>query len=236
MHGLLRTVLRRAWETLYGGLALWRMRPLIPLLAAVPELIQHVLEYHLGMFASRDAFRALANHPLRWDIGYFKVAAYFLAIMLAARFWREPGATRAFGVVWHRLAAAAVLIAGCALSVWPLQGRVAQTVIDWVGIGSLIVILPLFVAFCGALLGDRAMTFGRAIRSGWLRLPLLIGLPALAVLGGQALHRLNHILAFGQANPLVLALLAWDAIWVGCMAGWIGTGLAKGYAPLLAKR
>jgi hypothetical protein len=233
---VVRLIARRLVDTVCDGLSLWRLAPIIPLLAALPELIQHWLEWRLGMFASRNAFRALANHPLRWDIGYFKVAAYFLAILLAARFWGRKDIAVQSPVLCQRLALATVLMVGSALSVWPLQRRIAEAVIEAVGLVSLAICLPLLLVVCGSLFGDTDMTFKRAFLSGWRRIPLMVALPALAVIGGQWIHRANHVLAFGRASPIVIALMSWDAVWVGCMACWIGTALAKGYAPLFPKR
>ncbi|NOU04191.1 MAG: hypothetical protein HOO94_11135 [Novosphingobium sp.] len=233
---LVRLIARRVVDTFRGGLCLWRVAPTIPLLAALPELIQHGLEWRLGMFASRDAFRTLANHPLRWDVGYFKVAAYFLAILLAARFWGRKGKAVQTQVLWQRLGLATVLMVGSALSVWPLQGHIAEAVIEAVGLVSLAICLPLLLVVCGSLFGDTDMTFKRAFLSGWRRIPLMVALTALTVIGGQRIHRVDHLLAFGAPDGAVAALMVWDSFWVGCMACWIGTALAKGYAPLFPKR
>ena len=66
---------------------LFWLAPLIPLIAILPEFVQHVWEVNAGMFASKAAFNAHAMDPERWQFGYFKIAGLVLSILAAARFW-----------------------------------------------------------------------------------------------------------------------------------------------------
>lgn len=77
-----------------GGLTLVAA-PAIVALIVVPEFAQHVAEIQLGMFESKEAFKALSNDPTRWAFGYVKVAGVVLATLATARFWALGSVRRA---------------------------------------------------------------------------------------------------------------------------------------------
>ncbi len=65
-RGIVQLV-RAVLDTYRLGFAAWRAVPGFIAISAIPEFVQHIVEIRLGMFASRDAARALANDPLRWS-------------------------------------------------------------------------------------------------------------------------------------------------------------------------
>ena len=81
--------LAEAWRALLQlyprGIRLFWVAPLIPALVVVPEFLQHAAEVKLGMFESKEAFKAHQMDPLRWTFAYAKIAGLWLAILAAAR-------------------------------------------------------------------------------------------------------------------------------------------------------
>lgn len=219
--------------TLRDGLALFRLAPLIPLIAIVPEFLQHVAEIRLGMFASKAAFAALAMDPMRWSWGYLKVAGLVLSLLAAARFWgaREQGERwwDLRKLPWGMVLAAIALNVIATLPLLLLDGRIDARALQALNIVVTIATLPLLVYLIAALLGDRAMTLARAYRSGWWAALRIVVLVAVCFVPLQLLHGLDHQLAFGQPPALVWLLMAWDALVVGVIAALMGTALHHGY-------
>ncbi|HVR90480.1 MAG TPA: hypothetical protein VHG29_05245 [Novosphingobium sp.] len=219
--------------TLRDGLALFRLAPLIPLIAIIPEFLQHIAEIKLGMFASRAAFAALAMDPVRWGWGYLKIAGLVLGLLAAARFWgaREQGERwwDLRKLPWGMVLAAIALNVIAGLPMLLLDGRIDARALQALNVVVTIATLPLLVYLVAALLGDRTMTLALVYRSGWwaaLRIALLV---AISFVPLQLLHGFDHRLAFGQPPMLVWLLMAWDALVVGAMAALMGTALHHGY-------
>lgn len=225
------SLLRDLRDTFIEGPKLFRLVPLIPLLAILPELVQHYVEIDLGMFASKAAFKAHSMDPIRWSFGYFKLAGYLAAILSAAFYWgsrKRPRWSISLAQLGRFMLALALNV-GLALVQWPLKDHLTDTANQVLFWGASIMGIPLLIYLIGTLFDDPAMTLKRAFSHGWLRLIGLILCAGSAVALGQAVHRLNHTLALGAPTPIVFALMLWDGIWVGLMACWIGTGLAFGY-------
>jgi hypothetical protein len=229
-------VAARVWHTLRDGVRLWWLAPLIPLIAVVPEFIQHVAEIRLGMFASKGAFASLAMDPTRWAFGYAKIAGLFLAIFAAARFWAVGSrwwdlrtiAWRPFLIGLALNAVVSGLLLAFAAKLGETAGQVVNAVVS-------LATLPLLVLMIGGLLGDAEATVPRVYRSGWLQ-AVLIGVLFFGVmLGLQPLHRLDHTLAMGAQPALVWVLMAWDSVVVGTMAALAGTAFHHGYRSLAMK-
>ena len=217
--------------TFIGGTRLFVLAPLIPLIAILPEFLQHIVEIELGMFASKAAFNALQMDPTRWAFGYAKVAGLVIAIFAAARYW--GGARERWWdlrtVAWkpflialagNTAATVAMFVVGSRLS--PAAKPVFDAVVT-------IASLPLLVWLIGPLLGDRAMTLRRAYTGGWGRLLLMMLLAAAAFWPASLLHQWNHRWAMGGSDAVVWALMAWDAVLVGLIACWTGAALGAGY-------
>lgn len=218
--------LRLLADTARGSLALWRLAIWIPLIAVIPEFLQHVAEIRLGMFDSSDAFRSLQNAPERWSWGYLKMAGLTAAWLLTVWYWnrRDGGQTR-----WRQVGIALAVNAAASAAVLLLTAAVPKAAADAVSLTLSVVTLPLLVYLIGALLGDAAMTLKRSYGAGWL-VGLRIGLLSLTgLVVMQALHQFNHTLAMGQPAALVWALMVWDSLLVGLMAVWLGTALHRGY-------
>lgn len=207
--------------------------PLLVALAILPELAQHVVEIKLGMFTSKEAFRGLANDPLRWHFGYVKLAGFWLAIMGIARFW-------AVGGDWRELVRPG----------WPMTARialgiglaVAQSVtFTWakahgaapfapaLDLVSLLIQTALSVYLVGALLGDRDASLRWSFGAGIPRALFMTLLLVLAFGPCQLLHMANHRLAIGAPLPLVWLAMLWDGLFIGLFAALVGSAGFVGY-------
>jgi hypothetical protein len=165
----LQRELRCFLGTYRDSVRIWRLAPLIPLIAVLPEFTQHVVEIGLGMFESRDAFRALAMDPLRMSFGVLKIAGLIAAILVSARFWanREAGARwwSLAGIGWRQvlLGIAVQVAASVPGLVWPdasPQARMIGTVL------LSVLSLPGLVLIVGGLVGDRSLGLLGAYRRG----------------------------------------------------------------------
>ena len=217
--------------TFIGGSRLFLLAPLIPLLAIVPEFLQHIVEIKLGMFESKAAFSALAMDPMRWAFGYAKVAGLFLAIFAAARYW--GGARERWWdlrtVAWRPFLIALAGNAALAIAMFVVGSRLSATAKPVFDAVVTIATLPLLVWLIGPLLGDRTMTLRRAYTGGWGPLLLMVLLAAMAFWPASQLHQWNHRWAMGAPQAAVWALMVWDAVVVGLIACWTGAALGAGY-------
>lgn len=234
--GVLRSAVGGLWRCLRQGVSLslrtLLVAPAIAALAVLPEFAQHVAEVKLGMFESREAFRALANDPTRWAFGYVKIAGLVAAMLLTARYWAS-GSVRAAILIPRRdlgrLAVALALLVGSAEALAWLGRASGQPLVEH-GLTALVWIsqLPLMVMVAGALLGE-----GEGWRTRLLeRLPtaLLMGALAAALcLPLQALHSANHMWAFGQPAAALWALMLFDSLVVGWLATAAGATLWVAY-------
>lgn len=223
---------RCLWLSAKLGLGTFAAAPLIVALAVIPEFAQHVAEVKLGMFESKDAFRALANDPTRWAFGYAKIAGLVAAMLLTARFWATGSVPRAVLATPReiaRLVAAILLLIGSAEALNWLGERSGSelvtgllTAIMWISQAVLMVMVA------GALLGDG---------EGWrrnltARLPtalLMTAIAAILFVPLQILHSANHDWAFGQPVAIVWALMIFDSLLVGLMATVVGAVLFVAY-------
>lgn len=227
-----RSIGRALFETYRHGGRMLVASPLLLASAVVPEFLQHIAEIHLGMFASIDRFHALANDPLRWGFGYAKVTGFVVAILATARFWSVGSMRRTLMVPpLTILRVVAGLAIGFALA-WP---------VDWLGKQNLPVAinLPLqivsaviqagfMIYIVGALVEDRSVTPRRAMTTLLPAAIVLTFLTIAAFAPAQALHMATHKLALGQPLPIVWALMTFDALWVGLLAGLVGSALFVG--------
>ncbi|WP_116091422.1 hypothetical protein [Sphingomonas crusticola] len=196
--------------------------PLLFLVPVVPELVQHVVEYKIGMFSSVADAKALENDRLRLLFGSIKVVALLFPGYWVARFawWGDgarAGAWQAEGVRGY----VPVLIYGVVvnmLGLWVPQlvgGRTGQLLA--LGSFPLLLILNILLSqwVARAPLGE-----GDASPSGSVRLvgrDLLWALPfgVIAMLPAMAVHYALNFLSLGKPLPAMAALLAIDAFYVG---------------------
>ena len=217
--------------TFLGGLSLFWLAPIIPLIAILPELAQHAAEIRLGMFESSEAFAASAQAPTRWLFAYFKIAGLFVAILAAARYlggakkrWWDPR-----GIAWKRFLIALAINIAFSLGHVGLQQAFGGRTPLAIDVAYQIAGLPLFIYLIGPLYGDTTMTLRRAYTLGWVMAALAGALSLLAWGPTQLLHERNHVWAFGQSEPVIWLLMILDSLLVGLMACWLGAALAAGY-------
>lgn len=231
---------RRLLHSLRDAFRLWWLAPAIPLIAVIPEFVQHVVEIQIGMFDSREAGKALANDPTRWAFGYAKLAGYLIAILAAARFW----AARAQGLAWYSpwgiawrvfgiaLVFNGLFMAASAALAEPMQNALGETAANAISLALNLITLPLLVLLVAGLVGDGKATLASVYRTGWGAALRIVLLSALVLVPLMALHRVNHDLAFGAHPALVWALMVFDSLVIGLLAtGW-GTAIHHGYRPL----
>lgn len=195
------------WKNLsaiyWGSARTMRALPLLALIPVVLELLQHVVEVRIGMYASIDAAKALEQHPARMAFGMVKIIGITLPIYWTARFLAtgdrgfavrvDPRATGLFGFVLL------FQVATAALQLFVLP-QTATVVFISFAVGFVIAAL-LAAWYAAAPLGNtRLGPIGSArlmapvvmstmILSFAAMLPLMIvhyGLAALALLGPKA--------------------------------------------------
>lgn len=225
---------RAALELYPRGFRLFWLAPGLLALVVVPEFAQHVAEIRLGMFESREAFRGLAADPMRMAFGYAKVAGLVVAMLAAARFWwaHEHGA-RWYDlrhIAWKRLAIGFLFFMLIPSIPGLSNAQIGQPTAQAIGIALSLILLPTLFLMLAGLFGDR----DTSARAMWLRSwpwALLTALLAVAgFLPAQWLHGMNHVWALGAPAAAVWALMIFDSLLVGLLAGLTGTAFYLGYA------
>ncbi len=224
----------RALARLYpmGISMLWKA-PLVLALVVVPEFIQHVAEIQLGMFDSREAFAALALDPTRMVFGYAKIAGLVLTFIAAARFWgaRERGVPwyRLSDIDWRRFGLGFLLFGLLPVAPVMVESRIGETNAQIVGIVITILLLPALFLMLAGLFGDRTTPVRAMWRRSWPWAILTVLLLVLAFMPAQWLHGMNHRWALGADPAVIWALMIFDSLLVGLLAGLTGTALYLGY-------
>lgn len=175
--------------------------PLIVAIAVVPETAQHVAEITLGMFESRDAFKALAEDPRRWAFGYAKVAGLVIAIVAITRFWAVGSVRGALLMPPSTLLRLGIAIGLTLLAELPFNWLREQGLPPAANIGataiSAVIQLGLLVYLVAVLVDDRTLTLRAAFTERWPTALVMLPLLALAFVPTQALHMANHAVAIG---------------------------------------
>jgi hypothetical protein len=229
--------LRRAAQALarlypMGFSLLWKA-PLVLALVGIPEFIQHIVEIRLGMFDSPEAFRALAADPTRMAFGIAKIIGLIAAMLAAARYWatRESGRPW-YGVAdiaWRRFAIGFLLFMLLPAAPALLESRIGKSNAQAIGIAMSLILLPMLFLMLAGLFGDRKTTTRVMWRRSWPWAALMAALLVIAFVPAQWLHGMNHRWALGAEPALVWALMIFDSILVGLLAGLVGTALYLGY-------
>ena len=228
-------LLLRSIVALYRcGISMLWVAPAVLALVVVPEFLQHVAEINLGMFDNRESARAAAEHPLRWAFGYAKIAGLVLTFLAAARFWwtREHGGRwwDLRTIAWGRFVLGLLLFGGLPLLaelLEPLVGTTAKDVATWI---ITVATLPFALLMLAGLFGDRTTSARDMWRRSWPWAILIALLVVLAFMPAQWLHGMNHRWALGAHPAVVWALMIFDALLVGLLAGLTGTAFYLGYA------
>lgn len=234
-------IFRAILDTYILGFKAWRLVPGFIAISAVTEFIQHIVEIRLGMFASRDAARALANDSLRWDFGYAKIAGLVIAMILIGRYWAVGRSwRRALFVPLPTIARTLLAVAVFMSTSFLLSSRVfaLPTALDVArSVMSFILQTGLIAWIVGIVFEDKTMTLRRAFTE---RFPAAIVITALFFMAilvpGQFIHGLDHRFALRQPAAVVWALMIFDALVVGTMAALAGSALYVGYRSGLTWR
>lgn len=230
--------LKRAGQALahlypLGFSLLWKA-PLVLALVIVTEFIQHVAEIQLGMFAGKDAFRALAADPTRMVFGYVKIAGLLLTFLAAARFWwtREHGGRwwDLRDIAWQRMGIGFLFFMMLPLTPLLIQPQIGEAAVQALSFGLSLVLLPMLFLMLAGLFGDRTTPAKEMWRRSWPWALLMAAMLVLAFAPAQWLHGMNHRWALGAAPAVVWALMIFDSVLVGLLAGLVGTALYLGYA------
>jgi len=218
----------------------WRFAGLAPALFLVPavvEFVQHVAEIEIGMYAGREAARAVADHPLRMALGFAKVIAlmlpgYWLTRYMAwrdvRRSWRpeSPAVALFLTLLAIKAAVQALQLFGpSAGALLGLDGRGPGAVTAALGIGSLILGIYLTAWFVAWPLGNAAVgpvrSTGVMAGSFWRTL----GITVATALPLMVLHYALGLGAIGRAPALVWGMMAADAVVVAFLAHLMTAGM-----------
>jgi len=229
----LRRILRMPLDLFSMGISMLWLAPAVLAIVAVPEFIQHVVEIRLGMFESDAAFRASQLDQTRMVFGFAKIAGLLLTFLAAARFWW----TRRHGgrwwdvrqISWPRFLLGAALFFGVGSAPELLNGVISKPAYQIVGAVWTILLLPALFLMLAGLFADRATPFATLWLRAWPWLALIAALVVLGYAPASWLHLQNHLWASGAAEPLIWALMVWDSLVVGLLAGLTGTALFLGY-------
>ena len=208
--------------------------PAILLLAALPELAQHILEIRIGMFDSLADARRLQHSPVRAYFGYSKIAGVWAAVFLIARFWSNGASVRAAFAVPPRVLVKAVAGLAAMLATGFAVVKLLAIISPGLGIAASLVSgaiqAMIFLWVIGVWLDDRPITLQEAFTS---RAPnalalLVIFLASIPV--AQGLHILIHKVVLGQPQIVVWTLMMFDALVVVPLSAALkGSALFVGY-------
>jgi hypothetical protein len=221
------------------GVSMLWLAPVVLAIVVIPEFVQHVVEIRIGMFESLEGARALQNDPTRWAFGFVKIAGLILTFLAAARFWwvrRHGGRWWSLrDLAWSRLALGALIVFGVGSLPELLSGMLDETSMKILATFWMLLTLPgLFILLAG-LFGDRATPIAAMWRHAWPWLLLTALLLILAFAPASWLHGMNHRWAMGASPTVLWALMIWDSVLVGLLAGLVGTALYLGYEGFAAR-
>ncbi len=216
----------------------WTFAIALPLLAALAigfEALQHVVEWSIGMYASRHAALLTQFHPARTVAGIAKVLVVFALGFWVARFVISGGAT---SFTLRRDTAAlrryAVVVAfGIVIGIAP---EVAAAVLPRVGlpragvlgitavvfIGGTLLRIALSYWFAVAAVAERQATAAASLRIAGPSVVWGLGLTLAVILPPMVLHYIFGLGAIGKPAPVAVAMLSLDAILVGFLSLLIG--------------
>jgi hypothetical protein len=224
------------------ALGLARSTPALLLLAFSAELLQHIAEMRLGMFAQAGQLTPEAMR-IRLLFGAVKVLALVLTLLFALRYWRFEGdrrrAARPTAAMFKGIGIF-ILVGLGGETITLLAGRlllaaaphattgyrialVAAPALLWLFFANLL--LPWFV---GLLTEDRAMTLRRSVRGSWGHLWSSF---AILVAGFLPLMIVHYALGYGALRRPVSAL--WPILIVdACVVAGLILALSSTYFTL----
>jgi hypothetical protein len=209
-----------------------RAAPLAVPIVFIAELIQHVVEIRLGMYAD-FGYLDPADQRVRLMFGAVKVVAIFLVLVFALRWWRFEGDSRRAArptratfkgliiVFIVQIGGELLFIGAGSLAARLIMPSSMTAYLAW-RIGPallwLMIAILLYPWYVALLTEDRGMTLRRSIRGigwGW---PRAFGLFLGGIVPAMALHYLLGNGAMGRPVPLVWALMILDAALVAALA------------------
>ena len=204
---------------------------------ALLELLQHAVEWYLGMFTLGDGIEAGSESRIRMGFGLAKVAAVLACTYLVPRFLYQDRDWRRVGRLDKTFLKGAAVVAGisalgfgipealvdAATLVYVMDPGVAAIWVPGIGLALTIPFMALAPWGIGLIAGDHAMTLRksvRAMRRRWIWATLLIFACSIPPL---VLHVALNEIAVGT-SPLVLGtVLLLDSVLVGFMALILGS-------------
>jgi len=225
--------IHRLIDTYRRGFTLPILATLIFLFAFATEFAQHAVEIGIGFFDSAEAARELGDDPLRLQFGAVKVFGLMLAWLAGARFWwtwHHGGSWWRIGSInWINLLIAVVAIIVSSLPLYLINPAYDDAMFWPLQIFTVLVQIPLFYMFLGALFGDTKMSLKFAFTRTWRRAPIMILLLIAAYAPGFYLHYYLHEWAFAASIAMVWVLMFIDAVVVGLMGTLVASALYLGY-------
>ena len=204
----------------------------LPRLVALPvttELIQHVIEYRIGMFASLEAMERVGGDAARMGFGQVKILSLVLLVYWVSR-WQVFRGRSDRSILGDRRSAtlfAGVVVLGVAL------GLVQQFGGTWLApflnadalmtIGFAFFFLSLALDVClsawkvGSALGNARLSIPASFRIIQGNFWWSLGFNVIMMLPLMILHYALNALAVGQPFVLTWAILILDALVVGCL-------------------
>lgn len=215
-------------DTYRGSIAFLIACPLLALVPVAFEMVQHVVEVHIGMYDGIAAAKATEHHPLRLAFGMMKVLSLIVPGYWITRFlaWRDP---RAAARVDTR---AAVLYAGVvafhaalsALQLFVLPSTVGVRLAGF-AIGQVISgLVPAWTV--AAALGNPAIGPVASARLMLRQLPFTVALMLATILPLMIPHYVLGAAAIFAGRALLWPVLLADALLVGWLCAVM---LAAGY-------
>ena len=204
---------------------------------ALLELLQHAVEWHLGMFAVGDGIEAGSEFRIRMGFGLAKVAAVMACTYLVPRYLYQD---RDWKRVWRfdkTFLRGAAVVAGIAVLgsavpvaltwaanlIYVMDAGVAAMWGQGIGLVLTIPFMALLPWGVGLIAGDHAMTLRKSVRAmhrRWIWATLLIVACAIPTL---VRHVALNEMAVGT-SPLVLGtILLLDSVLVGFIALILGS-------------
>ena len=204
----------------------------LPLLFALPvttELIQHVIEYRIGLFASFEAMEAVGGDSARMGFGQVKILSLILLVYWVSR-WQVLRGRADRPVLGDRRSAtlfAGVVALGVALGlVQQFGGGVLAPLLDagavmTIGFAYFFLSLALEVYLSvwkvGSALGNARLNIPASFRIMQGNFWWSLGFSVAMMLPLMVLHYALNALAVGRPFALAWSILVLDALVVGCL-------------------
>lgn len=211
----------QALKTTYSGsIAFLIACPLLALFPVVFEVLQHVVEVHIGMYDSIASAKALEHDPLRMGFGMLKVISLIVPAYWVTRFlaWRDPQLAARFDPVAVKLFAGfflfQVALAALQLFVLPTMG--------WFLLGGFVggQVVGILIAAWGvaAALGNVAVGPTASVRLMARHIPWTFAFSLVAMLPLMVPHYVFGALAIVGPKALLWPVLIVDSLLVGWLA------------------